>query len=146
MRAYQGARQHLLNSTSIPDLESYIDLRRDASGFRMMFDLIEYAGGLNLPDHALVHPILKHLTEQACDLMAWSEVWTSLRHSTTELTSILGCGLLCSRYKPKFTTQHRRSLDEGTQMLVEQCPHIYGHARQAECGNFSSNGARVRCL
>ncbi|OAX40003.1 terpenoid synthase [Rhizopogon vinicolor AM-OR11-026] len=73
MRSYQDARQHLLNSTRIPDLESYIELRRDASGFKMIFDLIEYAGGLNLPERALVHPILKHLTEQACDVIAWSE-------------------------------------------------------------------------
>ena len=74
MRTYQDASQHLLNPTCTPDLESYIDLRRDASGFRMVFDLIEYTGGLNLPEHALVHPILKHLTEQACDIIAWSEV------------------------------------------------------------------------
>lgn len=78
MRAYQDARQHFLNSTGIPDLESYIDLRRNASGFRMVFDLIEYAGGLDLPEPALAHPILRHLTEQACDLIARSEVRVGL--------------------------------------------------------------------
>ncbi|KAG2118380.1 isoprenoid synthase domain-containing protein [Suillus clintonianus] len=75
MRAYRDARQRLnsLDSTCIPDLETYVDLRRNASGLRMVFHLIEYAGGLNLSERASSHPILNKLTDQACDLIAWSE-------------------------------------------------------------------------
>jgi hypothetical protein len=76
MRAYHDAKRHLhsLDSTCIPDLETYIDLRRNASGLRMVFHLIEYAGGLDLPERASSHPLLKQLTDQACDIIAWSEV------------------------------------------------------------------------
>ncbi|KAG2031011.1 terpenoid synthase [Suillus americanus] len=75
MRAYHDARRrlHSLDSTCIPDLETYVDLRRNASGLRMVFHLIEYAGGLDLPERASSHPVLKQLTDQACDLIAWSE-------------------------------------------------------------------------
>ncbi|KAG1729305.1 isoprenoid synthase domain-containing protein [Suillus paluster] len=73
MRAYHDANQRLLDYICIPDLETYVDLRRDASGFRMMFHLIEYAGGLNLPERASSHRILKQLTDQACNIMTWSE-------------------------------------------------------------------------
>ncbi|KAG2144389.1 isoprenoid synthase domain-containing protein [Suillus bovinus] len=75
IREYRDARRrlHLLDSTCIPDLETYVDLRRNASGLRMVFHLIEYAGGLDLPEQASSHPSLKQLTDQACDLIAWSE-------------------------------------------------------------------------
>lgn len=75
MRAYHDTRRRLrsLDSTCIPDLETYIDLRRDASGLRMVFHLIEYAGGLDLPERASSHPVLKQLIDKACDIIAWSE-------------------------------------------------------------------------
>ncbi|KAG0696610.1 isoprenoid synthase domain-containing protein [Suillus ampliporus] len=83
MRAYHDARQRLLDYTCIPDLETYIELRRDASGFRMMFHLIEYAGGLNVPERASSHPILKQLADQACNIMAWSEDTVSCAKGVT---------------------------------------------------------------
>ncbi|KAG1756953.1 isoprenoid synthase domain-containing protein [Suillus occidentalis] len=72
MRAYHDAKRqlHSLGSTRIPDLETYINLRRNASGLRMVFHLIEHTGGLDLPSS---HPVLKQLTDQACDIIAWSE-------------------------------------------------------------------------
>lgn len=72
MRAYHDAKRHLhsLDSTRIPDLETYINLRRNASGLRMVFHLIEHAGGLDISSS---HPELKQLTDQACDIIAWSE-------------------------------------------------------------------------
>ncbi|KAG1840018.1 isoprenoid synthase domain-containing protein [Suillus tomentosus] len=75
MRMYHDARRrlHSLDSTCIPDLETYVDLRRNASGLKMVFHLIEYAGGLDLPERASSHPVLKQLTDQACDLITWSE-------------------------------------------------------------------------
>lgn len=76
MRMYHDARRRLnsLDSTCIPDLETYVDLRRNASGLKMVFHLIEYAGGLDLTERASSHPVLKQLIDQACDLIAWSEV------------------------------------------------------------------------
>jgi hypothetical protein len=38
---------------------------------RMVFHLIEHAGGLDISSS---HPELKQLTDQACDIIAWSEV------------------------------------------------------------------------
>lgn len=75
MRAYHDAKRrlHSLDSTCIPDLETYVDLRRNASGLRMVFHMIEYAGGLDLQERASSHPMLRQLTSQACDLIAWSE-------------------------------------------------------------------------
>ena len=41
----------------IPDLESYIDIRRDESGCKPCFDLTEYALGIDLPDFVIEHPV-----------------------------------------------------------------------------------------
>jgi hypothetical protein len=81
MHAYHDARQrlHSLDSTCIPDIETYVNLRRNASGLRMVFHLIEYAGGLDLPEWESSR-VLKQLTDQACDLIAWSEVRACAKH------------------------------------------------------------------
>ncbi|KAH7910078.1 isoprenoid synthase domain-containing protein [Hygrophoropsis aurantiaca] len=75
LRAYREARNHLAQNAQsdvVPDLESYVELRRDASGFRMAFDLVEYAGGLELPEQVF-GPAMLRLIECACDIVAWSE-------------------------------------------------------------------------
>lgn len=59
-------------SGSIPDLESYIALRRDTSGCKPCWALIEYANNLNLPDEVMDHPIIRSLGEAANDLVTWS--------------------------------------------------------------------------
>jgi hypothetical protein len=56
----------------VPDLESYIQLRRDSSGLRMMFDLIEIAEGLVLPGEAVEGGAVGRLTQCAMDIVAWS--------------------------------------------------------------------------
>ena len=58
----------------IPDLESYIELRRDTSGCKPCWALIEYANGLNIPDDIMSHPIIETLGEAANDLVTWSNV------------------------------------------------------------------------
>lgn len=58
----------------IPDLESYIDVRRDNSGCKPVFDLIEYAMRIDLPDHVIIHPIIKALNQGTNDLVTWSNV------------------------------------------------------------------------
>ncbi|KAI0929342.1 Alpha-muurolene synthase [Taiwanofungus camphoratus] len=56
----------------IPDLESYIDMRRDTSGCKPSFDLIEYAMGIDLPDFVMDHPVIRALNQFANDLVTWS--------------------------------------------------------------------------
>ena len=41
----------------VPDLETYIDIRRDESGCKPCYDLTEYALGIDLPDFVIEHPV-----------------------------------------------------------------------------------------
>ncbi|KDR73677.1 hypothetical protein GALMADRAFT_72397 [Galerina marginata CBS 339.88] len=56
----------------IPDLESYIDVRRDTSGCKPCWALIEYALGIDLPDFVVDHPVIQALAQEANDLVTWS--------------------------------------------------------------------------
>ncbi|KAH8103083.1 isoprenoid synthase domain-containing protein, partial [Cristinia sonorae] len=56
----------------VPDLESYISLRRDTSGCKPCWALIEYAYNLTLPDEVMEHPIIVALGEATNDLVTWS--------------------------------------------------------------------------
>ncbi|PCH37689.1 terpenoid synthase [Wolfiporia cocos MD-104 SS10] len=56
----------------VPDLESYIDIRRDTSGCKPSFDLIEYAMDIDLPDFVVEDPVIKALNQAANDLVTWS--------------------------------------------------------------------------
>jgi hypothetical protein len=62
---------------AIPDLESYIALRRDTSGCKPCWALIEYANNLDIPDEVMEHPIIRNLGEAANDLVTWSNVSVS---------------------------------------------------------------------
>jgi hypothetical protein len=57
---------------AIPDLESYISLRRDTSGCKPCWALIEYANNLDIPDEVMEHPVLVALGEATNDLVTWS--------------------------------------------------------------------------
>ncbi|KAI0828590.1 terpenoid synthase [Trametes gibbosa] len=59
-------------SGNIPDLESYIAMRRDTSGCKPCWALIEYANDLDLPDWVMQHPCVRGLEEAANDLVTWS--------------------------------------------------------------------------
>ncbi|KAG9312389.1 isoprenoid synthase domain-containing protein [Chiua virens] len=75
-RRYHEARHQLSkNSTRgvVPDLESYIALRRDASGFWMALDMVPYAGDVNVPEVLLEDASFMRLKECACDIAVWSE-------------------------------------------------------------------------
>ncbi|KAJ7081323.1 isoprenoid synthase domain-containing protein [Mycena belliarum] len=56
----------------IPTLEHYILLRRDTSGCRPCWAMIEYANNLNIPDDIIDHPVIIALGDAANDLVAWS--------------------------------------------------------------------------
>lgn len=62
----------------VPDLESYISLRRDTSGCKPCWALIEYANNLDIPDEVMEHPIIQSLGEAANDLVTWSNASTSI--------------------------------------------------------------------
>ncbi|TFK51361.1 terpenoid synthase [Heliocybe sulcata] len=66
----QIARDREYNA--VPDLESYIDLRRYSSGLEMAFDLIEYAEGLKLPEFVFDDPVVQELRQNAIDIVSWS--------------------------------------------------------------------------
>jgi len=61
-----------------PDLESYISQRRDTSGCKPCWALIEYANNLDIPDEVMEHPIIQSLGEAANDLVTWSNASTSV--------------------------------------------------------------------
>ena len=68
------SQQALDRDGAIPDLESYIALRRDTSGCKPCWALIEYANNLDIPDEIMEHPIIRSLGEAANDLVTWSNV------------------------------------------------------------------------
>lgn len=76
-RCYLEARHQLCKSSAlglIPDLESYIEQRRDASGFRLALDMVQYAGDVKVPDTLPEDTLFGRLHEHACDIATWSEV------------------------------------------------------------------------
>ncbi|KAI0773127.1 terpenoid synthase [Trametes elegans] len=76
----------------IPDLESYIALRRDACGVKMLLDLIVYAGGLSIPQHILDHPVMRRLREDAADIIAWATdvaAYARRPHSSNIITVLM---------------------------------------------------------
>ncbi|KAF8912142.1 isoprenoid synthase domain-containing protein [Gymnopilus junonius] len=56
----------------LPDLESYIDVRRDTSGCKPCWALIEYGLGIDLPDFVVENPIVRALNQGTNDLVTWS--------------------------------------------------------------------------
>ncbi|KAF9449584.1 terpenoid synthase [Macrolepiota fuliginosa MF-IS2] len=56
----------------VPDLESYIDVRRDTSGCKPCWALIEYALDIDLPDYVVEHPVIEALNQYTNDLVTWS--------------------------------------------------------------------------
>ncbi|KAF8836489.1 terpenoid synthase [Paxillus ammoniavirescens] len=72
-RSCIAARHQLCSNGVTPDLESYIELRRDASGFRMALNMIEYAGDLEVPETLSGNALFRKLLDHVCDIAAWSE-------------------------------------------------------------------------
>ncbi|KAG6817797.1 Alpha-muurolene synthase [Tephrocybe sp. NHM501043] len=54
------------------DLERYIDVRRDTSGCKPCWVLIEYALDIDLPDFVVEHPTIHALDRWTNDLVTWS--------------------------------------------------------------------------
>lgn len=95
----------------VPDLESYIAMRRDTSGCKPCFALIEvrlstesssrarpssnmdlqYAGSFDLPDEVVQHPVIQALEEATNDLVTWSNVCLSPSLLTHPISDIFLC-------------------------------------------------------
>ncbi|KAF9239816.1 isoprenoid synthase domain-containing protein [Melanogaster broomeanus] len=71
---FQAVNQQAIDRASghIPDLESYIALRRDTSGCKPCWAFIEYANNLDIPDEVMDHPTIRSLGEATNDLVTWS--------------------------------------------------------------------------
>ena len=74
MEVYFNAQCQEADSKEVPDLDSYICFRREASGCKPCFTLIEYANGFDLPDEVFEDPIVCKLQEIASDIVSWSNV------------------------------------------------------------------------
>ncbi|KAF8435388.1 terpenoid synthase [Boletus edulis BED1] len=75
-RCYVNARRLLAKHSAegaLPDLESYVEQRRDASGWRMALEMVQYAGDTHVSDAFLGDALLRQLHDHACDIAAWSE-------------------------------------------------------------------------
>jgi hypothetical protein len=70
----------------VNDVESYIELRRDLSGCKSCFALIEFASQIDLPDEVVSHPVIKALEEATNDFVSWSNV---IPHSIVEVKALL---------------------------------------------------------
>ncbi|KAG0704562.1 isoprenoid synthase domain-containing protein [Suillus ampliporus] len=78
----------------VNDVESYIDLRRDLSGCKSCFALIEFVSNIYLPDDVVSHPVIMALEESANDFVSWSNDIFSYNmeqshHSTHNLVAVL---------------------------------------------------------
>ena len=58
----------------VPDLETYMEMRRNTSACKLVFDLIEYSLDLELPDDVIEDPIIMALNQGANDLVTWANV------------------------------------------------------------------------
>lgn len=61
----------------VPELESYIPIRRDTSGCKPCFALIEFAADIDLPDEVIQNPTITALEDACNDLVTWSNVCES---------------------------------------------------------------------
>ncbi|PCH42360.1 terpenoid synthase [Wolfiporia cocos MD-104 SS10] len=59
-------------SKSVPELEAYISLRRNTSGCKTGFALIEYAAGIDLPNEVVEHPVVQGLLDATNDCVSWA--------------------------------------------------------------------------
>ncbi|KAF8350406.1 terpenoid synthase [Amanita rubescens] len=59
-------------ANAVPDLESYIDCRRDTSACKPCWALIEYIHDIDLPDYVAEHPIIEAMGQAANDMVSWS--------------------------------------------------------------------------
>ncbi|KAJ3169371.1 hypothetical protein HDU87_000646 [Geranomyces variabilis] len=70
----EAVYQQVVNRSEneIPDLKTFIALRRDTSAVKLVFALIEYACDLDLPDRVASDPIIISLGDCCNDILTWA--------------------------------------------------------------------------
>jgi alpha-muurolene/germacrene-A/gamma-muurolene/(+)-delta-cadinol synthase len=63
------------------DINSYVVHRRDNSGCRPGFDLLEYTLGIDLPDFVIKNDVFRGLSQCANDFVALSNVCNLSHHN-----------------------------------------------------------------
>ncbi|KIJ56930.1 hypothetical protein M422DRAFT_149352 [Sphaerobolus stellatus SS14] len=56
----------------VPDLDTYITIRRDTSGLKPLIDFLEYTLQIDIPDHVINHPVLETMKDCTNDFATWS--------------------------------------------------------------------------
>ncbi|EIW83595.1 terpene synthase [Coniophora puteana RWD-64-598 SS2] len=127
-----------------PDLESYITVRRDTSGCKPCFALIEYAAGIDLPDHVIYHPTLAAMEEATNDLVTWSnDIFSYNKEQVTDDThnmipvlmrergldlqgAVDFVGRLCKGTIERFETERARLPSWGPELDAQVQTYIEG--------------------
>ncbi|KAK7690874.1 hypothetical protein QCA50_005976 [Cerrena zonata] len=60
------------NDDIIPDMQTYIMLRRESSGLRPCLYLGEFVAGINLPSEVAEHPLFRSMENVANDFCSWT--------------------------------------------------------------------------
>ena len=98
MEVYFDAQCLEADSKGVPDMDSYVRFRRNASGCNPCFTLIEYANGLDLPDEVFEDPTVRMLQETANDIVSWSNVRSFPAVSVLLLTVSIWAGYRIVQY------------------------------------------------
>ncbi|KAF8479287.1 isoprenoid synthase domain-containing protein [Russula ochroleuca] len=71
---FEAVHQQALYRASdiVPDFDTYVEMRRETSGCKPVFDLIEYSLDMELPDAVMEHPVIVALNDGTNDLVTWS--------------------------------------------------------------------------
>ncbi|KAJ8522361.1 hypothetical protein ONZ45_g1052 [Pleurotus djamor] len=145
----------------IPDLESYIDVRRDTSGCKPVFDLIEYAMGFDLPEIVVTDPVIKALNQGTNDLVTWSNDIFSYNveqargdthnmvvilmkyHGHTLQSAIDHVGELCRQTIDAFSENRKKIPSWGPEIDKMAQAYVQG-LQDWITGYFGTNGADVK--
>ncbi|KAH9838441.1 isoprenoid synthase domain-containing protein [Rhodofomes roseus] len=82
---------------TVPELEAYISLRRDTSGCKTGFALIEYAAGIDLPNEVVEHPVIQGLLDATNDSVSWAnDILSYNREQSRGDTHNLVCAIMAT--------------------------------------------------
>ncbi|KIY46968.1 terpenoid synthase [Fistulina hepatica ATCC 64428] len=101
---------------NVPDMESYIDIRRDNSGCKPCWALIEYGLGIELPEEVTEDPIILALGESANDWVTWTNDLFSYNVEQARGDEQLNMVYI-------FMYHHGKTLQEAIDCTAELCRH-----------------------
>jgi len=58
----------------VPELEAYLQIRRDTSGLKPLIDFLEYTLRIDFPEEVINHPVMQALKNCTNDFATWSNV------------------------------------------------------------------------